>query len=56
MRIRIEKIYDTFYHRGFDKYEVIVRCYVNGQCRFKRLFFSTKEEADAVEEGKWIDY
>lgn len=56
MRIRIDKIYGCFHHSGFNKFEMIVRCYVNGQTRFKRLFFNTKEEAEAVEEGSWIDY
>lgn len=56
MRIRIEKIYGAFYHAGFDKFEVVARCYVNGKCRFKRLFFNTEDEAGRLEEGLWISY
>ena len=56
MRIRIDKIYGCFLHPGFNKFELVARCYINGQLRFKRLFFNTREEADKVEEGLWIDY
>lgn len=56
MKIRIDKIYGCFLHPGFNKFELVARCYINGQLRFKRLFFNTREEAETVEEGSWIDY
>ena len=56
IRLRIERIYGTFYHPGFDKYEVAARCYINGKCRFKRLFFNSKQETEHLKEGGWIEY
>jgi len=56
MRLKIERIYGIFYHPGFDKFEVVARCYINGGCHFKRLFFNTEAEAKSLEEGVWIDY
>lgn len=56
MRIRIDRIYGCFHHPGFNKFEVVARCYINGKCSFKRLFFNTKQEAEGVEEGTWINY
>lgn len=56
MRIRIDRIYGCFYHPVFNKYEVFARCYVNGGYCIRRLFFSTSEDAGAIEEGTWIDY
>lgn len=56
MRIRIDRIYGCFYHPVFNKYEVFARCYINGGYCIRRLFFSTSEDAGAIEEGTWIDY
>lgn len=56
MRIRIERIYGSYYNEAFDKYVVLARCYINGKCRYQRLFFNTEDEADGLEEGSWIDY
>ena len=56
MRIRIDKIYGSYYHSGFDKYVVVARIYVNGQFHHKNLFFCTEEDAKRLEEGAWIEY
>ena len=56
MKIRIDKIYGSYYHDAFDKYVVIARVYINGVFRHKRLFFNSAAEADAVSPGMIIDY
>lgn len=56
MKIRIERIYGRFYKPAVDKYEIMARCYINGQYCSKRLFFATKELSDAVQEGMVIEY
>ena len=56
MRIRIERIYGTYYDAAFDKHVMIARIYVNGMVRNKRLFFNSVEEMKEAEEGSWIEY
>ena len=56
MRIRIEKVYGTFYHGGFDKFEVLAMVYMNGKPQYKRLFFNSAAQAESVKEGAWMDY
>lgn len=56
MRIKIDRIYGTYYIEAFDKFVVVARCYINGNFRFQRLFFNTREEMESLEEGEWIDY
>ena len=56
MKVRIDEIYGTFHHPGFNKFEVIARCYVNGKMQYKRLFFESRQEAEGLGEGTWIDY
>lgn len=56
MRIRIERIYGTYYDPAFDKYVMIARVYVNGTVRNKRLFFNTEKELKDAEKGSWIEY
>ena len=56
MRIKIDKIYSSYYDGSFDKYILIARIYVNGQLRVQRLFFNTRQEMSRAAEGVWIDY
>ena len=56
IRIRIEKVFGTFYHEGFDKLEVLAMVYMNGKPQYKRLFFNSAAQAESVKEGAWMDY
>ena len=56
MKIRIDKIYGSYYNDLFNKYVVIARVYINGVFRHKRLFFATAKEADGLYPGMLIDY
>ena len=56
MKSRIDKIYENYYHSGFDKFVVVARIYVNGRYHHKNLFFYSREDVDRLEEGTWIEY
>lgn len=56
MKIRIDKIYGTFRRTNPIRVGAIVRCYVNGKCRYERLYFDTEQEVRSLKEGSWIDY
>lgn len=56
MRIRIDKVYTTYYDSSLNKYVVIARVYINGQLQHRRLFFAERQKMTEAAEGGWINY
>lgn len=55
MKVRIDKIFDTYYDSGINKYVVFCRIKVGKEWRYERLFFSTLDEVRGISEGNYIN-
>lgn len=55
-KIWIDRTTDRYFSEPICKFVVVARIKENGEWRFERLFFGSREEMEQVQEGAVINY
>lgn len=55
-KIWIDRITDRYFSEPICRFVLVARVKENGEWRFERLFFNSREEMEQIQEGKVIYY
>ena len=55
-KIWIDRITDCYFSEPICRFVVVARVKENGEWRFERLLFNSREEMEQIQEGKVIYY